>query len=471
MKSKRVRTMVIAALLAAVCLASCNLPTGGISSEQSPPSETQPSVGEQSVDNALTDRYAMRFGVGGGLYPSIDEGEMRIYAATRELDKLGMVWLRHPGNGIAWHEVQPTRDSWDFAKLDAVLQDNNHPWLFPTYGMVGNPYPFGGDFSRQYLQSLGDKADIMAYIQANSVDMDDPVQRADAEMYIKTLVERYKDQVRYWEIGGNEGIASSQRFGIVYYTYQWIKEVQPDAVVVVTAVGGDDDDQFYAGLAAFDDLLAQGMGDYFDVANFHYYGRVEGELEPRWEQRYDEYKAILDKYGVDKPIWVTETSTCSSNPSPVSGAGNEQLQALHVVQRLVVFAAKGAEKVFWYDFGELTPEDKFYGCNLYDSVQGPKPAYYTFQLLVEKLGFYESVDTLRSDDVRLYRFVTADGPIFVAWSEAPRTVDLGGFFGQGQVSVTHIIEDANPTPQTELVVSSAVPISPSPVFIEAVASE
>jgi len=412
-------------------------------------------------------KYDMRFGISHGLYPDIRRGEEAIYAMTRELDELGMIWLRHPGNGIAWHEIQPTRDTWDFRKLDAVFNNNEHPWIIPTYGMVGTPYPFNADFSREYMESLGGREEILQHIIANTLDMTNPQQRAEAEVFVKTLVDRYKDRISFWEIGGNEGLPTEGRFDIVTNTYTWIKETQPDARVLVTAICGDDDGSFYRNLEAFDSLLARGMGDYFDIANFHYYGRIEGDFEERLEQRFDEYRAILDKYGLRKPIWVTETSTSSYEQSVLSGPGSEQIQARHVVMRLVIFAAQGAQKVFWYDYGELSIDDKFYGCNLFDSAQGPKPAYHTYRLAVDKLGYYRTVETLRSGDVRLYRFTThPNEPIFVAWSSSPQTIDLSEYLQAGDVLVTHIVEDSRAQPQTEIAETTHVPISPSPVFVE-----
>lgn len=456
-------------VLACLALAlACNVPAGTAlpTRRRIVPADTAVPPEPAGPTPVQADKYACRFGVGGGLYPDIAAGAESIYRATRDLDEVGLVWLRHPGTGMAWHEVQPTRDTWDFRKLDAIVEDNEHPWLFPTYGMVGNPYPFGG-FSDEYARSLGSKEETVAYIVEHGVDMSDPTQRADAEVYIKTLVERYKDRIKYWEVGGNEGIGDPQRFGIVRNTFTWIKEVQPDALVVVTAVGGDDDNQFYNGLRAFDILLEQGMGDYFDIANFHYYGPIGGDLEGRLEQRFDEYKAVMDKHGVRKPIWVTETSTCGYEESIVSPGGTEELQARHVVQRMVVFAGKGAEKVFWYDFRQLTPEDKFYGCNIYDSVDGPKPAYYTFKLLVEKLGYYDKVETVRADDVRLYQFRLPNGEsVFVAWSSTPQSLDLSSASSTERLKVTHIIEGGDATPRTEIVQGTQIDVSASPVFIE-----
>jgi hypothetical protein len=409
----------------------------------------------------------MRFGIDGHLYPDIRAGEEALYAATKEIDKLGMVWLRHPGSGIAWYEIQPTKDTWDFKKLDAVINNNRHPWIIPTYGMIGNVYPFNGNFSREYMESLGGKEAIIDHIKSHSVDMLDPQQKADAEVYVKTLVNRYKDKILYWEIGGNEGLPHPGKFEIITNTYSWIKEVHPQAQVLITANCGDDDRAFYENMEALDGILAEGATDSFDIANLHYYGKLEGDFEERLEKRFDEYKAILEKHGVDKPIWVTETSTASYEKSVISPGGTEQRQARDVVKRLVIFAGKGAEKVFWYDYGELKPGDKFYGCNLIND-DGPKPAYYTFKLTVDKIGFYDAVGKLRGDNVWLYRFVNPDGSeVFVAWAKSSQTVDLSQYIDKDTVLVTHIVEDSGVTlPATETVKTSGVELSGSPIFIE-----
>lgn len=417
---------------------------------------------------------AMRFGIGGGIYPPIRRGEEAMRAVTRTLDELGPVWLRHPGKGSSWREVQPTRTTWDFRKLDAVLEGNGHPWMFFVYGAVGTAYPFGADLTKEHMDSLGGRKAVLKHIIENAVDLDDPVQRADAETYAKALVGRYRDRVRHWEIR-NEGISAPEALPLAKSTYRWIGETDPEASVLAIAVAGDDDATFRKGIKAFGSMLAEGYGDYFDIGNFHYYERTGSGLEERCEEKFDEYRAVMDSHGALKPIWVTETATSSAGTTKLSGKSSEREQARDVVKRLVVFSAKGAEKVIWYNYRTTHPGDKFYGCNLIDEKTGvPKPAYRTFKLLVEKVGDYGKVETLRRDAVRLYRFTTAGGePVLVAWSGSPgaAVLDVGGYLGgggdgAGKVRVTHIIEDEGAEPAVETVPGGAVRVSESPVFIE-----
>jgi hypothetical protein len=411
--------------------------------------------------------FSMRFGVGAHIYPSTYTSVQQLYTATREVDKLGYVWLRHPGNGIAWYEIQPTRDTWNFEKLDAVINNNKHPWLMALYGMVGNVYPYNG-FDKDYARTLGDKANVIDYIISHSLDLTDPQQKEDAKLFVKTVVNRYKDTIKYWEIGGNEGLPAPEKFDYIYNTYIWIKEADPTAQVLITANCGDGDWAFYDNIEALDSIFAKGATDSFDIANFHYYGYIDGDdFEEMLETRYDEYKAKLDKYGINKPIWITETGTCSESDSVISPGGTELRQAQDIVKRFAIFSAKGAEKVFWYSYGNQGQGDLFKGCNLVEG-NTKKPGYYNLKLMVDKFGHFETATKLRGDNVWIIKFVNPDkSSVYVAWAKTPETVDLSLYLGKSSALATHIIEDrGTSTHDTETVDTTSVTLTESPVFLE-----
>jgi len=418
----------------------------------------QPAAGEP-------DKYAIRFGVNGGMYPPIrSAGEARFLAVTREMDRLGMVWQRHVGRGQSWFEMQPTRDTWDFRSVDAVVARNAHPIVLNVWGQVGFVYPFKSELPWARLGSLGSKTAIMNHIKAHQVDLSDPQQKAEAEVYVKTFVERYKDVVDYWEVG-NEGHQTPEALDIAARTCRWIKETKPDATVLLGTVAGDDEAMFARGFAAYRELLAEGIGECCDVATMHYYGKTEN-IDVTLAERVRAFRAALDEFGVDKPLWLTETSTSSHESSVLSGPSSERNQARDVVKRLVVASAAGADKVFWHDYQETYPDNKFYACNLVDQGRGPKPAYFTLKLVVDRLGYCQAVEELRADTVKLYRFTTDAGEVFVAWSDSEQTTDLSPHLTASQVTITHIVEEAGETaPATETAPVAQVPVSPSPVFV------
>ena len=419
---------------------------------------------QPAADAEQPGEYAMRFGVNGGMYPPIRQaGEARFLAISREMDRLGMVWQRHVGRGQSWFEMQPTRDTWDFRSVDAVVAQNSHPIVLNVWGQVGFVYPFKSELPWARLGTLGNKTAIMNHIKAHQADLSDPQQKAEAEVYVKTFVERFKDVVDYWEIG-NEGLRTPEALDIAVHTHRWIKEAKPDATVLLGTVAGDDDTTFARGSAAYRALLAQGIGECCDVATMHYYGRTEG-IDVTLAERVRGFRAALDEFGVDKPLWLTETSTSSHESSVLSGPSSERSQARDVVKRLVVASAAGADKVFWHDYRETHPDNKFYGCNLVDQGRGPKPAYFTLKLVVDELGYYETVEELSADGVKLYRFTADAGDVFVTWSDSEQTIDLSPHLTSTQVTITHIVEEAGETPATETAPVAHVPVSPSPAFV------
>ena len=404
-----------------------------------------------------------RFGVNGGIYPALRQGDARIRQVTRELANLGPVWLRNAGRGMAWFEMQPTRDTWDFGKADAVLEDNPNDWVFMLYRW--DAYPFSDGFSAEGLAARQGKRATIEYIAAHQADLSDPAHRADAEVYVKAVVQRYGHRIHHWEVGA-EGITSPARLEFIRHTYGWVKEVDPQAQVLVTAVAGDDEATFQRGLEALDALLEAGAGAWFDLGNVHYYGLTGADLEARVERNYAAYRDLLRRHGVDKPIWVTETSTSSAADSALSGPSSERVQARDVVRRLVVFAASGAEKVLWHNYRVTHAGDRFDGCNLVAAGSGPKPAYHAFQALVARIGHYERVDTLRADDVRAYRFHNPDGSVVsVAWAREETRVDLSRDLGADLVA-TDIAAPPDTRGIGRPVAGNAIPLGPDPVFLE-----
>lgn len=409
---------------------------------------------------------AIRFGINGVHYPAARKGEAKLRARTAELGELGPVWLRHPGHDTGWFEIQSERGGpYKWTKLDVIIEENEHPWVMEIYGSIGTVYPFRTDLSRDKLK--GDRKEAFRQIKENSINWDSQQERDDAEAYVKAFVNRYKHKVRVWEIG-NEGINSVDRFETIKYTYGWIKEAYPEATVMITAVAGDDDELFERGVSTMDSLLERGAGAYFDVGNFHYYGRADGNFEQRLEERYDSYQSTLERHGVDKPIWVTETATSSVDGSAVSGPTSERIQARHMVKRLVVFSAKGAEKVFWHGYRSAAAKNKFNGCNLIDDrSDSRKPAYRTFKLIVDKIGDYEAVETVSNDGLWLYRFTRPGGKVvMVAWASSEKTVDMSEHLGTSSARLTHIIDNSSSTASTESVKSSKVSVGASPIFVE-----
>ena len=126
-----------------------------------------------------------------------------------------------------WAKTEQEKGKYDFAWLDPQVREmaamGIKPWICISYG---NPV-WGSDFrlGMKVKQVTGDPAAFAAWIR-----------------YVKALVARYKDVVDEWEIW-NEPFNQREEYALmVYETAKAVKEVQPNATCMVTAIawnGGD----------------------------------------------------------------------------------------------------------------------------------------------------------------------------------------------------------------------------------------
>lgn len=137
----------------------------------------------------------------------------------------------------------------------------------------------------------------------------DKYTKADSETYSRYLTDclnRYGKNINTWEIWNEMDImnASDGKVPVAEYvtmlksSYSIIKAYDVNHTVLLGAIG--DISKKY-----FEDLLQAGAANYYDVTNIHYYSarNVPEAILPFYEKA----DAILTKYDVDRPLWLTET--------------------------------------------------------------------------------------------------------------------------------------------------------------------
>ncbi len=124
-----------------------------------------------------------------------------------------------------WAKTEQEKGVYDFTWLDPQVREmaamGVKPWICISYG---NPV-WGSDFR------LGMKVRQVT---------DNPEAFAAWIRYVKALVARYKDVVDEWEIW-NEPFGQRNEYAtMVYETAKAVREVQPNATCIVTAIGWSD---------------------------------------------------------------------------------------------------------------------------------------------------------------------------------------------------------------------------------------
>ncbi|MFC1735846.1 hypothetical protein ACFL1X_06995 [Candidatus Hydrogenedentota bacterium] len=224
-------------------------------------------------------------------------------------------------------------------------------------------------------------------------------------------------------------------------SYECVKQADPEAKVVLggmTGIGAlalvdgyrGDDFIVYQGKAfgaeelptipefqkqrAFIEAVLEQAAPYFDVISFHVYGgyqHIPGCVA--WLR--DKMEAL----GYSKPIITTEMGGPFIKGQD---AYTEQTHCDAIVKYHAVSLTSGIDVIYWSTLNVLPEWGITYAnTGLLDRHDKPKPGFYTYKLMVAKLGDMttairvpvESWDT----ETRIYRFGTPDGPVYVMWSE------------------------------------------------------
>lgn len=230
--------------------------------------------------------------------------------------------------------------------------------------------------------------------------------------------------------------------------------------------------------AEYESILREGKG-YYDVVDIHLYEEKITFMEGKIDYLYH----LMEENNYVVPIWCIEGGGPFKDPpgmetkhgDPYFGSWSAQENAEFVVKMHVLAAAKGLERFHWGLSG--TNDDDYWNgpwtvmaLMTYDRQK--KPAYFAFQLMVQKLNGFTRVQDLSFGTIRLFSFEINEKPVYVAWSEEGEgTFDLSAILGNAALTITPIVTQSASDGQPLIVQpfqtsSLTVPIGTTPVFIE-----
>ena len=229
-------------------------------------------------------------------------------------------------------------------------------------------------------------------------------------------------------------------------------------------------------------ILGQSGVD-FDIFDYHFYEdyrkfkRIDGLIHSHLsaDVAYD-----------TKPTWVTETNVDKNQMNPYDTAeAYNRFVAKDIAKRYCTLLHNGVEKAFWFKLADdkravwnvpMEPDDfcRFRGLTASDFT--PKPAYYTYKLLIEKTDGKERVkkEGLPTDsDIWIYRFGRNDKAVYILWHDSESGEPVGALIPLpwDEVLITHVITEpgiTEPVTEIRLTVNGFLEITldDSPVFVE-----
>lgn len=370
---------------------------------------------------------------------------------------------------IFWEFVEPSNGNYDWSNTDAIVNT-----LPPDTDLLFTIYSSAG-WAVKGLTDANGKRKTTSALPANMQDYNE---------FVTKLSERYKGKVKYYQIenevygapnnywnGTKEGYFNLFKTGVLA-----IKKADPSAKILVSSVALANFDVNDKALST--DVTARRAQDfmnyifkngcsYFDVADLHLYYTLDSIPD-----RLDWFKnSMLASNNCSKPIWVTETG--GLDPRAYAKNNNDSsLQAEDLVKRFVLIFANGAERAYWLHVHNTRDDAS-------DVVWGPmrlaedayvkkkKPGYYSFQILIDKIGEFTSVTKIKDG----YKFTVDGKPVLVLWSDNNKNIDVSSEIKSPKVRITHIVKKVTSGYQPiylpdEIKPSNNVLISKEPVFVE-----
>ena len=237
------------------------------------------------------------------------------------------VWS--PGNEqieyLDWSDLNPSAGVYNWTALDAWIADNqaNNTQMVYTFG---NPPAWAGGITTNL---------------------------ADFQAFVTAVVTQANGAIKYWE-GFNEfdvsGIAPALLVQLQKIIYDTVHTLDPGALVLSPTVCAAGDDPQFA------QFLADGGGNYFDIAAFHGYNNSTGEgIVPVVQ----DFQAVLAQYGLSNvPIWDTEWGM--EAPNVIT---DTTTQEAYVSTGLILQAAVGVQTEIFYAYDNANSA-------LYDTATG-----------------------------------------------------------------------------------------------------
>jgi hypothetical protein len=236
---------------------------------------------------------------------------------------------------------------------------------------------------------------------------------------VRNLIEKFGQNRPMYINLGNEphGTGDKVLRNVAAYkaVYEEVKKVDPTIPVIATSVEPNEE------------YFKAGYGKYCDAFDFHIY-----ETAADVRRTIGEYKALMKKYGVEKPLWSTELGL-NSQGLP------RHVVAQEVTRKFVTFFAAGGANVSWFTLLYPDPEGKDHGSsgdshNVFDC------RFNHYAPRLDAVAYYNAVNAIAvkkfvgerqyADGVNAFLFRDKDGhALQVLWKDKGRadvSVPLAG---------------------------------------------
>lgn len=261
-----------------------------------------------------------------------------------------------------WPFIERSKGVYDWSRLDA--------WANKAKA-EGAPFFFSNDYVPEW--AAADKSSCLPAVMNATVCTSTVANIQDWDDFVTALVTRYNGKIEMYELWNEPDQkyftgTVQQMVTLTNHMYNIVRKYNPHALIAAPSAGNT---------AWLDSYWAAGGVKTVDLVTTHDYPDPRNPVaEVICAFRTLPLKAVMVKYGIQKPIWDTEGSWGGANT-----LSSDDLQAAFVARHLILHWACGVQRFYWYawDGADLYP----YWGNLWSSVTRTSPAGYAF-MNVEK---------------------------------------------------------------------------------------
>ena len=362
-----------------------------------------------------------------------------------------------------WPTIEQTKDNWQFAAYDDLVQDMSEVGMnvvgillwTPEWAATGDrrarslsepPGPPSDWYAPSIWSTLSAQAPprMSASPPEGLYEAWDDWTTSDGDpvnywgRYVHTIVSRYSNPsrfakpVKHWEVWNEVDDGAWDYFWtgskadyaqLLKVGYQATKAACPDCTVLYAGL------LYWADQHYFEDVLDILNDDPSAAANNYYFDAMSVHLYSRSSSTYDTVNHIrsrMKEYVPDRPIWLTETGVpvwddalVNPHPDPYPFAATQEEAAAYVIQSYANALASGVERYFFFRANDQDMSEYF---GLMRNDQTFRPSYVAYQLATSHLVSPTMVTnwTYSQEGVRrVTLWGTPRGKISVLWNTRP----------------------------------------------------
>ncbi|MEX1016210.1 MAG: endo-1,4-beta-xylanase [Phycisphaeraceae bacterium] len=312
-----------------------------------------------------------------------------------------------------WNSVQPAEGQWNWERADEIVANANRHGI-----EISGMFQYFASFASSHDPS--DAGDHGARTRTFPIR---DIQRW--RDYVQGVVERYGDDIRYWEVWNepNSGVFARNMSHADYA--QLVREAHITAKAIderinigITCANYD--------LAFLSRVIEAGAADHFDFVAVHPYENVGSMLEGgerAFLELGENLRQMLASLNqpADLPLWITEIGLTSTNDP-----AQERRAADALVKTYVLAFAAGFKRVAWFEAMGPDYGHGDHGIIRMDGNYTKRPAYHALQTMTALLGPGPDYRGWLNLEEGSYGFVFdgSAGPVLALWSVSPQGIDV-----------------------------------------------